>query len=53
MARRDTEHFGCLTSTQVAVDDILKDFEAVDFFHGEHPGVMYSQATPSRTARNK
>lgn len=22
--------------------DILKDFEAVDFFHGEHPGVMYS-----------
>ena len=23
-------------------DDILKDFEAVDFFHGEHPGVMYS-----------
>ena len=26
----------------VAVDDILKDFEAVDFFHGEHPGVMYS-----------
>lgn len=25
-----------------AVDDILQDFEAVGFFHGEHPGVMYS-----------
>lgn len=35
-------NFGCQTRMQVAVDDILKDFEAVDFFHGEHPGVMYS-----------
>lgn len=26
----------------IAVDGILKDFEAVDSFHGEHPGVMYS-----------
>lgn len=42
MARRDTEHFGCLTRTQVAVNDILKDFEAVDFFHGEHPDIIYS-----------
>ena len=40
MARRNTEHFRSLTRTQVAIDDILKDFEAVDFFHGEHPGVM-------------
>lgn len=31
-----------LAWTQVAVDDILKDFETVDYFHGEHPGVMHS-----------
>ena len=42
MARCNAEHVRCLTRTQVAVDDILKNFEAVDFFHCEHPGVMYS-----------
>lgn len=33
---------GCYKTGKVAVDGILKDFEAVDSFHGEHPGVMYS-----------
>ena len=42
MTRRDTEHFGSLDRLQIALDTTLKDFEAVDFFHGEHPGVMYS-----------
>ncbi|AKM47876.1 hypothetical protein QY76_11460 [Edwardsiella sp. EA181011] len=42
MAWCDAEHVRSLTRTQVTFNDILKDFEAVDFFHGEHPGVMYS-----------
>jgi len=42
MTWRDAEHLGSLARTQVTFYDILKDFEAVDFFHGEHPGVMHS-----------
>jgi len=41
MTRRDTEHFCSLARPQIAIDDILKDFQAVDFFHGEHSGGMY------------
>lgn len=38
----NAEHLCSLARTQIAIDDILKDFDAVDFFHVEHPGVMYS-----------
>ena len=41
MVRRNTEHVRSLARMRVTVDDIPKNFEAVDFFHGEHPGVMY------------
>ena len=30
-----------LTKTQVTFSDTLKNFEAVDFFRGEHPGSIY------------
>ncbi|CTQ02303.1 hypothetical protein BN1200_540024 [Klebsiella variicola] len=46
MTRRDTEHFGSLDRLQIALDTTLKDFEAVDFFHDEHPGVMYRHKKP-------
>lgn len=39
---RYAEHLRSLARAKVAIDDVLKGFEAVDFFHGEHPGVMYS-----------
>ncbi|WGH04519.1 hypothetical protein QCL60_22930 (plasmid) [Escherichia coli] len=42
MTWRDAQHFGSLSRTDIAIDDILKDFEAIDFFHGEHSGVIYS-----------
>ena len=28
--------------TEEMADEVLKDFEAIDFFHGEHSGVIYS-----------
>ncbi|GCX73713.1 hypothetical protein HmCmsJML066_01399 [Escherichia coli] len=42
MTWRDAQHFGSLSRTDNAIDDILKDFEAIDFFHGEHSGIIYS-----------
>lgn len=42
MAWRNAEHVRSLAGEHIAIEDILKDFEAIDFFHGEHPGVMYS-----------
>lgn len=42
MAWRNAEHVRSLAWEHIAIEDILKDFEAIDFFHGEHPGVMYS-----------
>ncbi len=39
MAWRNAEHLSSLAGTQVAIEDILKDFEAVDFFHCEPFGL--------------
>lgn len=42
MTWSNAQHLRSLSRAQVVIDDILKDFEAVDFFHGEHPGVRCS-----------